>query len=199
MIRTGLRRGFGALLVCGAIAVAPTASAQYRGELVKFAYKSCPGGTLPAEGQELKITDYPDLFATIGKAYGGDGVTTFALPDMRGRTSMGAGSAEGRTTRAQGEKGGGDMLTLTENQMPRHEHTALIRTTSGAGNAYRALGAIFATTQANKYVAGGLPAANLMNRETVEFINSGDGKPFERRSPGLGIQYCILPNGASPG
>lgn len=194
--KKGLLWGAGILVALSA--TIPPASAQYRGELVKFATKSCPAGSLPAEGQLLKIADYADLFATVGSAYGGDGSTTFALPDMRGRASMGAGVADGRTERPRGQIGGTDMVTLTENQMPRHEHAELIRTTSGAGNAYRAVGAVLATTGANKYVAGGVPQSNLMNRDTVVFANSGDGKPFERRSPGLGIQYCVLVSGASP-
>ena len=71
---------------------------------------------------ELQILDYPDLFSVIGITYGGNGMETFALPDMRGRFPMGAGQGPGLTDRALGSRFGHERHTLTTNELPPHSH-----------------------------------------------------------------------------
>jgi microcystin-dependent protein len=81
-----------------------------------------PAGFMHAEGQHLSIAEYSALFSLIGTIYGGDGETTFALPDLRGRTIIGAGQGNGLSERRLGQTVGTDTFTLTQAQMPLHAH-----------------------------------------------------------------------------
>lgn len=94
------------------------------GQIMAFGGDFSPNGLLAADGQELRIAEYSALFAAIGTNYGGDGVTTFRLPDLRGRTAVGA-SAIGDATHvalALGQKGGDESTKLTTANLPAHDH-----------------------------------------------------------------------------
>ncbi|WP_242779648.1 tail fiber protein [Sphingopyxis sp. YF1] len=177
-----------------------SASAQdfYLGELMKVPYNFCPRGTLEANGQLVSIAQESALYALYGTTYGGDGVTTFAMPGMAGRYSMHEGTGAGLSPRVRGQTGGTETTTLTMNQMPRHEHTASIRTTSSAGNTGQSFRAIFATTPANKYVSGTAPAAQLMNINTLDIRHTGEGTSFDHLPPYLAIRYCVISAGIFP-
>ena len=98
-----------AALTTLAIAAAPAAHAgpdEYLGEIITVGFNFCPRGTLEANGQLLSISENTALFSLHGTFYGGDGRTTFALPDLRGRTVIGAGWGQGLTDRTLGQKGG---------------------------------------------------------------------------------------------
>lgn len=102
----------------GGGSAAPTFIGQVAATTTSFA----PGGFMYAEGQLLRIAEYSGLFSVIGATYGGDGQETFALPDLRGRTIIGAGRGNGLSMRTLGEAVGADTFTLTQAQMPLHEH-----------------------------------------------------------------------------
>ena len=88
---------------------APAAHAgpdEYLGEILTVGFNFCPRGTLEADGRLLPISQNTALFSLLGTMYGGDGRTTFALPDLRGRVVVGAGQGPGLTERRQGERGG---------------------------------------------------------------------------------------------
>lgn len=197
--KTHLFLSAAAMLAAGGGISAP-ASAQtfYLGELMKVPYNFCPRGTLEANGQLISIAEETALYTLYGTTYGGDGVTTFAMPNMAGRYSMHAGTGQGLSSRVQGQTGGTETNTLTMNQMPRHEHTALVRTTSSAGNTGQSFRAIFATTPANKYVSGTAPAAQLMNINTLDIRHTGEGTSFDHLPPSLAIRYCVINSGIFP-
>jgi microcystin-dependent protein len=153
---------------------------------------------MEANGQMVSIASNTALFSLYGTTYGGNGVATFSLPNMAGRYSMHTGQGPGLTPRTQGEQGGTETSTLTENQMPRHEHTGLIRTTSAAGNNGGAFRNIFPTTPANRYVSGIAPNAQLMNREMVIIRNTGENTPFNNLPPYLAIRFCVNSEGIFP-
>lgn len=93
------------------------------GTLSGFAGQSAPEGWLLCDGAELPRTQYRQLFAVIGEAYGrGDGSTTFRIPDLRGRTAIGAGIGEGLTERRLSERIGEESHILTVEEMPAHTH-----------------------------------------------------------------------------
>lgn len=93
------------------------------GEVGLFSQDFHGDGTwLPADGALLPISQFSTLFSIIGTTYGGDGIQTFALPDLVGRTIVGAGQGQGLGTVVLGERLGTDFLTLSENQMPAHDH-----------------------------------------------------------------------------
>ncbi|MEQ9449107.1 MAG: tail fiber protein, partial [Rhodospirillaceae bacterium] len=107
-----------------ATAVAPGASAQepYLGEITIFPYNFCPRGWAPADGQLLPIAQNTALFSLYGTMYGGDGRTTFALPDLRGRVAMHHGHGPGLTLRRIGEKFGSEANVVSIPGLPAHTH-----------------------------------------------------------------------------
>ncbi len=98
------------------------AAPTFIGQVAASATNFASGGFMYAEGQLLSIDQYTNLYSVIGTTYGGDGQQTFALPDLRGRTIIGAGQGNGLTRRTLGEVVGSDTFTLTESQMPIHTH-----------------------------------------------------------------------------
>ena len=100
----------------------------YVGEIRMFAGNFAPAGWMFCEGQLLAISEYETLFNLIGTTYGGDGQSTFALPDLRGRVPMHFGN--GFTL---AETGGVEEVTLTVSQIPAHSHPALGSTNTGTG------------------------------------------------------------------
>jgi microcystin-dependent protein len=94
------------------------------GEIRIFAGTSVPTGWLLCDGQELQIAAFPVLWASIGTTYGGNGIETFALPDLRGRFPMHPGMGPGLSNRSLGQRGGQENVTLMEQEMPMHTHAA---------------------------------------------------------------------------
>lgn len=106
-------------------------SEPYVGEIRMFAGNFAPRGWAFCEGQLLAISQNDALFSLLGTIYGGDGRTTFGLPDLRGRIPVHAGSGPGLSLRRLGEKGGAEDVTLTVNQIPAHTHAANAQGTPG--------------------------------------------------------------------
>jgi microcystin-dependent protein len=100
-----------------------SSSEPYLGEVDLFAGTFAPRGWASCDGQLLPINQNQALYSLLGTTYGGDGRTTFALPDLRGRTPIGPRQGPGLSYRNLGEKGGTETVTLTEAQMPSHNHT----------------------------------------------------------------------------
>ncbi len=94
----------------------------FLGEIRSFAINKTPDGWAHCSGQLLKISDYPDLFSLLGTTYGGDGVTTFGLPDLRGRVPVGRGRGPGLENYILGQKGGEEQVTLQLDHLPAHTH-----------------------------------------------------------------------------
>lgn len=95
----------------------------YVGEIMWVPYNFAPRGWAFCDGQLLPISSYTSLFSLIGTIYGGDGRTSFALPDVRSRVMIHEGNGAGLSLRRLGEKGGTENETLTLNQIPSHSHT----------------------------------------------------------------------------
>lgn len=100
-----------------------TGGQEFLGEIRSFAGNFTPGGYLPADGRLLPISQNTALFSILGTTYGGDGRSTFALPDLRGRTIIGTRQGAGLTDRVIGEQTGFEQITLTQNQIPAHVHS----------------------------------------------------------------------------
>ena len=93
------------------------------GQIMQFAGNFAPRGWAFCDGQLLPIAQYTAVFSLLGTAYGGDGRTTFGLPDLRGRLAVHAGNGPGLSPATRGQKGGSENVTLTASQMPSHTHT----------------------------------------------------------------------------
>ncbi|MCG8428086.1 MAG: tail fiber protein [Chromatiales bacterium] len=114
-------------------------SEPFVGEIRMFAGNFAPRGWAFCDGQLLAVSQNDALFSLLGTIYGGDGRTTFGLPDMRGRVPIHAGSGPGLSPRRLGAKAGAEKVTLTVNQLPSHTHnlqasTTLANDSEPAGN-----------------------------------------------------------------
>jgi microcystin-dependent protein len=109
-------------------------SEPYIGEMRMFGGNFAPLSWARCDGQLLSISQNDALFALIGTTYGGDGVNTFALPDLRGRIPIGMGAGPGLSNRVIGESSGTENVTLTEQNTPKHSH-ALLATLSDVSSA----------------------------------------------------------------
>lgn len=97
---------------------------SYVGQLLLVPYNFAPEGWALCNGQLLPISQYDVLFQLIGTTYGGDGINTFALPDLRGRNPVGMGQGPGRSNYVLGQTAGVETVTLTVAQMPTHSHVS---------------------------------------------------------------------------
>ena len=157
-------------------------SDQYVGEIRMFAGNYAPEGWALCNGALLNISQNEVLFSLIGAMYGGDGQTTFALPDLRGRLPIGQGRAKSGTTYTIAQRGGVEAVTLTESQLPAHSHVANANQLAGevasAQNAFWASGLPYSNQAPNALMDAGLvlpvggqsPHENLMPFSVVNFI-----------------------------
>jgi microcystin-dependent protein len=184
------------------------------GTICAFAFTFCPRGYLPTAGQTLPIAQNQALFALLGTTYGGNGQTTFALPDLRGRSVIGSGQGAGLSPISIGQVGGAEQITLTPNQMPAHTHTVTtsvtvntaIKAVSGAGNTTNPTGNVWAAsssrdnvysnTAPNATMASAAVATTASGNTTI--AQAGSSQPFSNRSPYLGVTYCIATIGLFP-
>src|SRR5437762_3949648 len=121
------RAGCAALAALSLCSLHGNASAQasdpFLGQIMCAGFNFAPRGWAELNGQLLPISQNTALFALLGTQYGGNGQTTFALPDMRGRVLIHAGQGPGLTLRDQGESAGTEQVTLNNAQLPAHTHT----------------------------------------------------------------------------
>lgn len=185
-----------------ALAFASPASAQefYMGQILNVGFNFCPTGTLEAAGQILPIQQNAALFSLLGTTYGGNGSTTFALPDLRGRTPLGQGQGPGLQFYAQGQAAGVEQTTLLSTQLPAHTHVAVLNGSSGAAANPSPSGNALATFPAGTPVwAVAPPAPTLpMAANSVQVLPAGNGLPVSIRDPYLTTRYCITTTGIFP-
>ena len=170
---------------------------EYIGELMLVGFNFCPRGTLQANGQLLAISQNSALFALYGTIYGGDGSTTFALPDLRGRVPMSQGQGPGLSFYQIGQAGGTETNTMTVNQMPPHTHTAGVQTVNAVGTETSPKNNAFASS-ANATYSDATPSGNYMKRETIQIGLAGGGQPQNNMQPYLTMNYCVVINGIFP-
>jgi microcystin-dependent protein len=201
----------GSLLALGLSApVANAGSDLYIGEIMWVGFNFCPRGTMPAEGQLLPIAQNSALFSLLGTDYGGDGRTSFGLPDMRGRVSVSSGQGPGLSNYRQGTKLGQETI----NQVPAHTHTlgssasATLKangsTASLENNVAAPTGNMLANGQrAAIYApAPALPAGVAdMNAASVVVSGSTDSSgssSVDVRQPTIALKACIATTGTYP-
>lgn len=166
------------------------------GEVRLFAGSYVPSGWAACTGQLVPVAQNTPLFALLGTTYGGDGRTTFGLPDLRDRTPVHVGQGTpGRRDTAIGDQGGAAAVTLTTAQLPAHTHT--VRGTAARGTTGNPSGASWAVAQQGRarrdlYTAAG-PTVGIGTTGP-----SGGSQPHTNRSPYLGVTAMIALNGEFP-
>lgn len=196
MIKRMLTATAGALALAAGLGAAP-ASAQtpFIGEIRIMPYTFCPADFAQTNGQLLRISDYQALFSLIGTTFGGDGRTTFALPDLRGRVIIGDGQGQGLTPRTQGQMLGVERVTLNLSQIPSHSHT--VRASSQGPNAHTPQNHTFgAFPPGNNIFYAGTTLDETMNANMIE--PAGGGQSHENIQPSLVLNFCIALNGIYP-
>jgi microcystin-dependent protein len=104
----------------------------YVGDVIMVGFNFAPEGWFLCNGQELNISDYQALYAVIGITYGGDGVTKFKVPDLRGCAPLGMGQGAGLTNRTIGQRGGAEIASVSTSQLPVHSHPVPINSANGS-------------------------------------------------------------------
>lgn len=171
-------------------------SSSYLGEIRMFGGNFAPAGWAFCDGQLLPISEYDTLFTLIGTTYGGDGQSTFALPDMRSRVPLHCGSLQGRTLQL-GETGGTESVTLTSQQIPNHSHTILASTERGSG-AFTNLTGYPAATVAAGTAMYGTSDNSVQLMATGAIAPAGGSQPHDNMAPYLGVSFIISLFGQMP-
>lgn len=185
------------LCLCLGIGKANAQDEPYMGEIRLFAGNFAPRGWALCNGQLLPINQNPALFSLLGTTYGGNGVTTFALPDLRGKGAIGFGAGF-----TQGETGGSETVTLQAANIPPHIHSIMVKQTPGeAGVAPSA-----ATVLANPQNINGeqtawkeiQPGGNVTILAPQTLGNTGGNQPVNMRSPYATTTFIIALTGIFP-
>ena len=186
---------------------------DFIGTVQAFAFNFTPRGWLACNGQLLSIAQYQTLFSLLGTMYGGDGRTTFALPDLRGRSPLSQGAGPGLTDRKIGSHGGTETNFIQVSQLPPHNHvtdfngqgavaTVNIPSVNDDGTSEETEGNILANS-ANSYAAPSAADTNLSPFNaalggTAQSQNTGNGQAVNNMQPFLTLNYCICVEGIYP-
>jgi microcystin-dependent protein len=164
-------------------------------EMRFFGFGFAPSGWAQCNGQILSISQNTALFSLVGTTYGGNGTTTFALPNLQGAVPMAWGQGPGLSIRDLGEVGGAASVTLLQSEMPNHSHTVTAATTplgtvaapsSSVGYARPVTGNVYATTG----------TTTAMSTSTLAAV--GSGQPHNNLQPYLVVNCCIALQGIFP-
>jgi microcystin-dependent protein len=189
------------------------------GQIMMFGGTFAPRNWAFCDGQIMPIAQYQTLYSLLGTTYGGDGRTTFALPDLRSRVPMHKGKGNGLTNRPLGQMTGNETTQLGLPQLPSHSHTAqvtaisgevTINANSGNGNQTTATGhysaslsdggrgsqSTYADTKNTQMAADAAALSNASGTVTVD--NTGSGQAFGNIQPSIAMNYIIALEGTYP-
>lgn len=175
-------------------------SEPFFAEIRMFAFTFAPYQWAACNGQTMLISQNPPLYSLIGTKFGGDGQTTFRLPNFQGAVPVGVGAGPGLTPRNMADSGGATQTTLTYNQMPVHDHNAVVTRTP--------LGTTSTPSNTVLPSAENSPAVSCYDLATTDPLNTtfaaqtlsqqGGGQPHENRQPFQAVGFCICLEGYYP-
>jgi len=170
----------------------------FLGQVIAVAFNFVPVGWFPCDGRTVPIQDNQALFSLLGTTYGGDGVTTFGLPDLRGRAAISFGQGRNLQNYVPGQMAGTEQVTLTTSEIASHAHAMMAASdgTSSSPVAGAVLGTPPAGAQNNVYVTSG--ATTTLAAGTISPHPAGGGMPHDNRQPHLAVTYIISANGIYP-
>lgn len=164
-------------------------------EIRMFAGNFAPRGWAFCRGQLVSISQNTALFSLLGTTYGGDGRSTFALPNLQGRAPMQAGSGPGLSNHSLGEQGGADSVTLLTSEMPYHSHT-LLGTNARAGVGSPDGNVLNRSVGENGYQT--TSASSLVPMADQMVAPTGGGQPHNNMQPYLALNFIIALQGIYP-
>lgn len=167
-------------------------SDQYMGEIRMFAGGYAPQGWAMCNGQLLQISDNPALFSLLGTTYGGDGATTFGVPDMRGRVPISTGNSRG-SNYMLGQKSGAESVTLLASQMPVHGHLPAAQ--SAPGNQPLPTNNVWAAKQVFEKPAADTP---LVAMSSAAVLSAGGNQSHDNLMPCMALTFIIAIQGMFP-
>ena len=207
----------GAALYCVGSQSASACGAQpFLGDICAFAFNFCPQGWAEADGQLLPISQNTALFSLLGTFYGGDGKSTFALPDLRGRVPVGMGQGPGLSNYLIGQVFGAETTKISVNQMPAHIHSFTGTNTALQVNvdASTSSGLAVAPSASNSYLGAATGATKIYTSNHAAVVplsgvtasvaahgkigSAGDSQPVSIQQPSLVINYCVAMQGIFP-
>lgn len=169
-------------------------------EIRTFSFNFPPKGWAMCNGQILSIQQNQALFALVGTTYGGNGVTTFQLPDLRGRTPIHNGQGPGLPFVNLGQVGGEENHTLLATEMPTHNHSFTASTS--AATKRLVAGGIFAddvdTQQVDYFAAANAPNSSYVNLNPLSMSNAGGSQAHNNMQPYQVLNICIALQGVFP-
>jgi microcystin-dependent protein len=181
------------------------------GQILVFPFNFAPQGFAMCQGQLIPIASNTALFSLLGTTYGGNGVTTFALPDLRGRVPLKFGQGPGLSLYVEGEVGGAETVTLATTEMPAHAHavdvsglTAAPKCTIAVANRATPFGSVpaFDSGAAVTYSSAGadsdMGAGAIVMGGTLTAATAGASQPHGNRQPSLALNFCIALQGVFP-
>lgn len=168
------------------------------GEMILVAFNFCPDGYLPADGRLLSIFENTALFSLYGTTFGGDGIGTFALPDMRDRAVIGTGAGPGLGPVNLGQISGTATKTMTQSTLPSHRHLVNVNNLDGdkGGPGGKLLAAAPAGGTGNETIYSTEPANVTMSPAMI--APAGASTPISTQDPWLGLLHCIAQYGIYP-
>jgi microcystin-dependent protein len=176
-------------------------STPFLGEIRIFGFSFPPKGWALCAGQTLSINQNTALFSLLGTTYGGNGQTTFQLPNLQGRVVLSSGQGPGLTNRSLGETAGSPAVTVTTQQIPVHNHSANCTNAPGSltgtplGTPVNQVWAADAGGVTQEYAP---PPTTLQTMHPNAIANAGGGQPHENETPYLVINYSIALQGIFP-
>ena len=177
------------------------------GQIIMFGGNFAIRSFALCDGQLLPIAQNSALFSLLGTIYGGDGRTTFALPDLRGRIAMHNGNGPGLAPVQLAQRGGRNDVTLNQLNLPNHTHTITNTVTAtanvGGGGAGSYAAGDHITVGANIYSNAGAPSQPLADGSVAVNVqsvasNTGGNQSFNIANPFLGLQFCVVMEGTFP-
>ena len=168
-------------------------SEPFLAEIRMYGFNFAPRGWAFCDGQVLPINQNQSLYSLLGTSYGGDGRTSFALPDLRGRVPVHVGTGDSISPKLLGQKGGAETNKLSLAQLPSHNHR--VNSSSGEADTVSPINKVFAEVE-------GVPAYGadtaLIPMEPQSITNVGGGQAHENMQPFTTINYCIALQGLFP-
>jgi microcystin-dependent protein len=162
-------------------------------EIRPFGFNFAPKGWAQCNGQLLPISQNTALFSLLGTFYGGDGKSTFALPNLQGSAPMNQGQSGGTSERFIGEMSGAETVTLLQSEMPVHPHS--LNAVESTATTRQPPNQMFAVGEAMSFYSSG-PANTTMNPNMLTMV--GGGLPHNNVQPYLVVNFCIAMQGVFP-